>query len=167
MKKGSSVILIILFIIFNYLSAYTQTRVAVLPFQNLYGLLTLNTWSYDLQDSLLKSLKEQDPEEKFYRIIPYDSIEVLLAELNLDPTNPQYPTDMWKVVKKLNAQLVVMGSFNIEAKRYLINCYIFNIETKLANPKYQAKDIFKKEKNIMDAIPIIVDRLVPGLKGEK
>ena len=166
MKKGFSFIFIAALIALSFANSYSQTRIAVIPFQNLYGLMTLNTWCYDLQDSLLKSLKLQDPDEKYYHIIPSDSIEALLAELNLDPTNPQYPTDMWKVVKKLNARYVVSGTFNIQAKRYLINCYIFDINTKLANPKYQAKDIFKKEADVMESIPIIVDRILPGLKGE-
>ena len=66
--------------------AKSQTRYAVLPFQNMEGKIDLNIWSYKLQDSLQKALMKLDPENKFMQIVPADSIEDALAEINLDPT---------------------------------------------------------------------------------
>ena len=65
-----------------------QQRLAVLPFKNLDGNLDYNEWCYNIQDSLSKSMRNSDPEEKRFHIVPIDSVELVLAEFNLDPDNP-------------------------------------------------------------------------------
>ena len=137
----------------------SQPRITILPFQNMDGNLALNIWCYNLQDSLAKALIELDPNQEHFKIVPLDSVEVLLTEFNLDPTNPQYPSDIWKVVKLLNVQKVITGNFNTQAGYYLINAYVYDVRTKLPHPLYQAKDIFKTEKEIYDAVPIIVESI--------
>ena len=150
-------------LIFSVTISFGQVKIAVLPFQNMDGLLDYNIYSYKLQDSLFKALKALDPEGKYFKLVKIEDIETLLSDLNLDPTNPQYKTDMWKAVAMLDVKKVVTGNFNVEAKRFLINAYIYDVETKLPNLKHQARNIFKKEKDIMKAVRIIVKRLKPAL----
>jgi len=112
------IIILTIFLFFNYAFSQPvgQIRVAILPFENADGRMEYNIWSYQLQDSLAKYLISKDPNEFNYRIVPIDSIEILLAELNINPYNPQYASDMWKVVEKLNCQKVISGNFNIQHK---------------------------------------------------
>jgi TolB-like protein len=161
MKKFTA--FFILFSLFLPVLIFAQIRVAVLPFQNMDGDLTLNVLSYKLQDSVANLLRQYDSTQKHFVIIPSDSIDLLVSQFNLDPTNPQYPTDMWKAVKLLNANAVISGTFNRKAERILINAYIYDVNTKLAYPDYQARDIFKPEDKVMEAVPIIVKKLLPGL----
>ncbi len=140
-----------------------QIRIAVLPFQNMDGDLSLNILSYKLQDSVANLLWQHDSEQKHFVIIPSDSIDFLVSQFNLDPTNPQYPTDMWKAVKMLNADVVISGTFNRKAERILVNAYIYDVKTKLAYPEHQARDIFKPEDRVMEAVPLIAKKLLPGL----
>ena len=106
------------------------------------GDLKYNIWSYNLQDSLTKSMGNLEQNGTSYYIVPADSVEIMLADLNLDPNNPQYQTDMWKVAKKLNVKKVVTGNFNIQANRFLLNAYVYDVKLKLPHPQYQARDIF-------------------------
>lgn len=142
-----------------------QIRVAILPFENADGRMEYNIWSYQLQDSLAKYLFSKDPNEYNYRIVPIDSIEILLAEMNINPFNPQYPSDMWKAVKKLNCQKVITGNFNIQHSKFLINAYVYIPELKLPDPRYQVRDIFKdfNDEDIYSAVEIIGKRLRPAL----
>lgn len=94
--------------------------------------------------------------------MPQDSVEAILASLNLDPMNPQYQSDMWKAVDALNVDRVIIGNFNIQAGKFLINAYIYDPTIKLPDPRYQAKDIFKSEDKIYECIPIITKRLRPA-----
>ncbi|MFH1050149.1 MAG: hypothetical protein V1779_04355 [bacterium] len=141
----------------------SQTRIAVLPFQNQEGKIDLNIWCYQLQDSLQKALLALDAEQQQFQLVPGDSIEDLLAELNLDPTNPQYPTDMWKAVTSLNVEKVVSGNFYIRAGKLLINAYVYDVRTKLPDQKHQAKNIFKDIDDGLSSIEIIVHKLKPLL----
>lgn len=168
MKKFFVVFLFNLFIIgfiYQNLNAVVpgQVRVAILPFENADGRMDYNIWSYQLQDSLAKFLREKDPEEYNYRIVPIDSIEALLAEMNIDPANPQYPSDMWKVVDKLQCNKVITGNFNIQGGKFLLNAYIYIPELKLPDPRYQVKDIFKDLDKAYDAVPIIGKKLRPAI----
>ncbi|MFA6571925.1 MAG: hypothetical protein WCT77_11895, partial [Bacteroidota bacterium] len=153
-------IAVIAFIVITATFAFAQSRVAVLPFENKDGKLSLNVIAYKLQDSLTKSLIAKDPEEKYYRVVPIDSIEALLAQFNLDPTNPQYASDVWKAVKQLHIKYVLLGNFNVNSGNFLINAYIFNVHTKIAVPRYQAKDIFKTEEKVMESIPEIIESII-------
>jgi TolB-like protein len=143
--------------------AISQTRIVVLPFANMDGNIKLNIYSYKLQDSLFKALQQFDPDGKNFQLVPLDSVEIILADLNLDPNNPQYQTDMWKAVKLLKVQKVVSGNFNLQAERFLINGYIIDVETKLYDKANQARDIFKKEERILEAVPTIIKRISPAL----
>jgi TolB-like protein len=164
MKKVITLCFIAFTLCFSFqFSAFAQTRIAVLPFQNQEGKIDLNVWSYQLQDSLQKALLALDTKQEYFQLVPADSIENLLAELNLDPTNPQYPSDMWKAVASLNVEKVVSGNFYIRAGKLLINAYIYDVRTKLPDSKYQAKNIFKDVEEGMSAIEIIVAKLKPLL----
>jgi TolB-like protein len=158
---------IIAFLILSGAALFAQpVRVAVLPFQNQDGNMDLNIWSYKLQDSVAIDLRANDQDENVFRIVPIDSIEMILAEMNLDPNNPQYPSDVWKAVEKLNVDLVISGTFNFQANRILINAYVYDPKIKLADPRFQAKDIFKKPDAVMEAVPRIVKQLLPALKPQ-
>jgi len=139
---------------------YSQTRIAVIPFNNMDGNVQYNEWCYNLQDSLMKELMKYDVDGKFFHIVPIDSVEAVLAEINMNPDNPQYESDLWQAIAKLNVRDVITGNFKIQAKRFLINAYIYDVGTKLPKPEYQVRDIFKKEDKIYEAIPIIARTMV-------
>ncbi|HPI20177.1 MAG TPA: hypothetical protein PKY56_07385 [Candidatus Kapabacteria bacterium] len=151
-------------ILLSTMIANSQTRIAVLPFQNMDGDMNLNLWCYELQDSLAKALLSEDPEEQYYRIVPNDSVEALLTEFNIDPSNPQYQSDVWKTIKLLNVKKVVTGNFNVQYNNILINAYIYNVRTRVADPEFQAKDIFLEKPEFIKSISIILPNLIPGLK---
>jgi TolB-like protein len=153
--------LIILCLSFSSLSA--QTRLAVLPIQNMDGKMDMNIYCYKIQDSLYKTLVTLDPQSTNFVVVPPDSIEALLTELNIDPTNPQYPSDMWKIVKRLNIQKVICGNFNLSSGKFLMNAYIYDVRTKMPNNQYQARDIFLDMDKIMDCVPQIMKELQPAL----
>ncbi len=147
-------------------SLNAQVRVAVLPFTNMHGDAKFNIWCYNLQDSLAQELQVVDPEEKLIQIVPMDSVESVLAEMNLDPANPQYASDLWLAVEKLNVEYVITGNFKVQAKRFLINAYIYDVVTKLPNVDHQVRDIFKKETCIYESVPIIANTLIKAFKPE-
>ncbi len=157
--------LIFLSILILSASAFAQNRIAVLPFKNMDGKMDYNIWCYELQDSLEKKLIEDDPDTLNYVVVPFDSVDILLAEYNLDPTNPQYETDMWKAVKKLKIERVVSGNFYIQRNRLIINAYVYDVEHKQPHPEYQAKNIFKSEDKVLTAVPIIAKKLRQAVIG--
>lgn len=141
-----------------------KTRIVVLPFQNMDGRLELNVVSYQLSDSLNLKLLEDEELAGIIEIVPLDSVEMIMADMNLDPTNPQYPSDMWKAIALLNVSKVVTGNFNVQAERFLINAYIYDVATKLPDPDYQVRDIFKKREKLFESVNIISRRIKEGLK---
>lgn len=161
MKSTQKIKLILLLFFISVLNLNSQIRIAFFPFQNKDGDMKFQHWCYDLQDSLYRVFLERDPEGQYYQIVPPDSVELLLTEMNMDPANPQYETDMWTAAKKLNARKVVTGNFNYQAERYLINAYIYDVRTKLAHPQFQARDIFKSEERIYESISEITEALLP------
>ncbi|MBS1561239.1 MAG: hypothetical protein JSS89_06515 [Bacteroidetes bacterium] len=140
-----------------------QTRVAVLPFRNMDGAIKYNPWCIQLADSLTKELLAIDPAQKKFMIIPADSIEMAISELNLDPTNPQYESDVWKAVKSLHADRVIQGNFFMQHERVLLNAYIFDPETKMSDPTNQAKNMYKSPSAILEVIKPMARKLHPGL----
>lgn len=160
-----NLIISVLFI-FSF-SLFAQTRIAILPFSNLDGDYALNKWCYDLQDSLAKAFKELDPEEKEIVIIPADEINTALTNAGVEANSPTFDSDKWKIVPDLKIDKIISGTFRITAKRFLINSYIYYPETQLSDPDFQARDIFKKEEKIMEAIPMIVRQLSKAFIKEK
>lgn len=140
-------------------------RVAVFPFYNMDGNLDYEMWSYDLQDSLAKKLALDDPDELNYRIVPVDSVEIILAEFNLDPTNPEYESDMWKAAEALNVKRVVSGDFIKQSGKFVVNAFVYDVHLKLPHPQYQAKNLFKPEERLYSVIPIIAKRLRQAVIG--
>ncbi|MFA7325280.1 MAG: hypothetical protein WC121_01325 [Candidatus Kapaibacterium sp.] len=160
MKK----IILVLSLLIAATTLFAQTRVAVLPFQNMDGNVDYNILCYDLQESLTTALIDADDSGEEYYIVPADSVEIVLSELNLDPSNPQYKSDLWKAVQLLNIKKVVVGTFNKQSDKFLINTYIYDVKMRMAYPNNQAKDIFKTREQILEAIPEIVSAIQPGLK---
>jgi len=143
--------------------AVAQTRVAILPFRNMDGAIKYNPWCMQLSDSLTKELLAIDPSQKKFIIIPADSIEMAISELNLDPTNPQYESDVWKAVKSLRAERVIQGNFFMQHERVLLNAYIFDPDTKMSDPVNQAKNMYKSPAAILEVIKPMARKLHPGL----
>lgn len=141
----------------------THKRVVVLPFQNLDGDIKYNLWKYELSDSLRALLQEMDPDEQHYHLIDPDSVEMAIGEFNLDPTNAQYESDVWRAVESLNASHVIQGNFLLRGDRVLINCYLYDVEFKISDRENQAKNIYKKPDSYMTAVPKIATAIHPGL----
>jgi TolB-like protein len=148
------------------LAAAAQVRVVVLPFRNMAHDIKYTPWNYQFADSLRSALLEADPSGTTYQIVSADSVELALADLNLDPDNPQYESDMWKAVRNLKAQKAVQGNFQLRGDRVLINCYIYDMESMLADATNQAKDIYKSPTTFLEAIRPIVKRILPGLSPQ-
>jgi len=139
-----------------------QERIAVLPFRNMDGLLSLTPLCSQLADTVAVELAKTDPQEKFIHVVPSDSVNEVLASLNLDPQNPQYDSDMWKAVAMLNIRRVVSGGFNLQGDKLLVNVYIYEVTTKLPDAVNQAKNLFKPKDQIMEIIPKIIKKISPA-----
>ncbi len=145
-------------------SAFSQPRVAVLPIKNSDGNFALNVYCYKIADSLRAALTLSELNGKQFTVVSEDSVAAVLAELNLDPNNAQYESDLWKSIAKLNCQYAITGTFNVNGGRMLLNVYCYNVASKMADQTNAAKNIFKAPEKILDMIPIIRDRLIPALK---
>ncbi|MDD3125125.1 MAG: hypothetical protein PHV24_04760 [Candidatus Kapabacteria bacterium] len=157
MKK---IILAIAVLVLVAMQGFAQVpKVAFIPYTNMDGNMELNKWCYSLQDSLQKYFAAADAEEKSMKIVPFDEIEIILADMNLDPTNPQFASDMWKVVEQLNVDYVISGNFVLKANRFLINTYIYDVNMKLPVTTNQARDIFVPLDNVLKAIRPIGKKL--------
>ncbi len=145
-------------------SAFAQQRVAVLPFRNMDRDIQYNAWSVQLADSVYKALRQHEGNGTDYVLIEPDSIEMAIADLNLDPTNPQYESDMWKAVRTLGATKAVQGNFQLRGDRVLINCYVYDMSSMLPDGTNQAKDLYKSITTFLETVRPIVKRIAPGLK---
>ena len=147
-------------------SLSAQMRVVVLPFRNMTHDIKYNPWNYQFADSLRSALQEADPQGASYTVVPGDSIDLALADLNLVPNNPHYVSDMWKAVRNLGAQKAVQGNFQMRGERVLINCYVYDMESMMADGTNQAKDIYKTPTTFLESIRPIVKRILPGLSPQ-
>lgn len=152
-----------LVIVLASVAAIAQTRVVVLPFRNMDGEIRYNVWSQQLSDSLTKDLLAADPVQSKFVVIPHDSVEMAISELNLDPTNPQYQSDVWKAVKGLGAVMVVQGNFFLRGDRVLMNAYVYDMSTRMSHSTCFAKDIYKTPTTYMEAVPFMAKKLYPAL----
>jgi TolB-like protein len=161
--KYFRIVILALVVMLAASQAFAQKRIAVVPFRNMDGLIDYNTWSIELQDSIFKAITAVDPAQKAFVLIPIDSMEAAVAELNLDPTNPQYESDLWKAMKGLGASHVVQGNFFLQGQRVLLNCYVYDIETKMPHPTFQAKGIVKSPTTYMEAVAPMTKKIYPAL----
>jgi TolB-like protein len=158
--------LLILFgitLLFSADFAFAQKRIAVLPFRNMDGNMALNQWCVRLSDSVATGLRQADSLHQFYTVVPQDSVAEVLASLNLDPMNPQYESDLWKAIAMLNVERAITGNFNIQYGKMLINAYNYDVQSKLPHPTSQAKNLFRTQDKTLEAVPVILNKLLPGL----
>lgn len=145
-------------IVLTSTAALAQVRVAVLPFKNKGGNLEYLEMSYGLADSLAVMLAELEMKEGV-ELVPVEEVEFVLADLNLDPNNDQYESDMWKAVEILEVDKVVTGVFNVKYDKVFINAFIYDVETKLPDDQFKAENIYKRMESYLSAVKIIAKRL--------
>ncbi|MBU3742203.1 MAG: hypothetical protein FGM24_07945 [Candidatus Kapabacteria bacterium] len=143
--------------------AVAQTRVAVLPFRNMDGNIKYNVWTIEIADSLRTALANVDPSQTAFVIVPADSVEMAISELNLDPTNPQYESDVWKALGGLGVTKVVQGTLLLQGERVLINGYVYDLATKMPDATNQAKNIYKSATTYLESVSIMARKLHPAL----
>jgi hypothetical protein len=134
-------------------------KIAILPYSNLDGNFDLNQYCYQLQDSLTKAFDAIDPEHQKIVVIPVSTVNAALTAQGIDANTPTFDTDKWNIVPALQVDRIISGNFRITSKRFLINSYIYYPDNQMQDPDFRAKDIFKKEEAIFDAIPMIVRQL--------
>lgn len=162
-----SFISIFALMIFSYITVLPQERVAVLPFYNMDGKEELNAFCYQLQDSLSKELiVNNNGEIKFY-IVPNDSIELVLAEMNFDPNSPSYKDDLWKALEKLKCKKAVIGELQQQGSKLVVNASLCIVEMRLPIPQYQMRNLFVKPEEIYKVIPPICKKLLPGVIAQQ
>ena len=162
MKRAA--LLSIAVLILSAIGASAQLRVIVLPFRNMDGKIDYNIWQYELADSLRNTLHAMDPNEEHFHIVDPDSVEMAIAEFNLDPTNAQYESDVWRAVDLIGADKVIQGNFFLRGERVLMNAYVYDVEFKMADQVNKAKDIYKTPSSYLKAVKKMAKLLYPGLK---
>ncbi|MCX7930530.1 MAG: hypothetical protein N2663_07410 [Chlorobi bacterium] len=145
-------------------AATAQVRVAVLPIKNLDGNMRLLTYSYAIADSLRTLFMHHPDHGTGFTVIPADTMEQALAEFNLDPTSPQFESDLWRAIARLNCKYAITGSFEVTGGRMVLNLYAYDVTTKLADPTNAARNLFKAPEYIFEVLPTAVKKLVPALK---
>jgi TolB-like protein len=145
-------------------SLCAQVRVAVLPVKNLDGNMQLLTYSYAIADSLRALLVAHPEHGRAFVVVPADTVEQVLSEFSLDPTSPQFESDLWRAIAKLNCTYAITGSFEITGGRMVLNLYAYDVATKLADQTNAARNLFKAPEHIFEVLPIAVRKLVPALK---
>ncbi|GAB5466104.1 MAG: hypothetical protein Kapaf2KO_15400 [Candidatus Kapaibacteriales bacterium] len=156
-------LLLILFSLFGFINA--QTKVTVLPFSNVSGEIERNIIAYDLQETIYALLENQVGEE--VELVPLEEVEFELSELNLDPSNPQYESDLWKAIANLGVKKVLLGSYDHDNGKYLVNAYVYDSRMKLPHPKYQSKDHFIEIDKVTELSSKIVEDLLPAIDKSK
>ncbi len=141
---------------------WAQTRLAVLPFRNMDGDLRYNQWCYRFADSVAALLAAADTTQQHYVLVPRDSLELVLGELNLDPTTPQYDSDIWKAARLLGAEKVITGNFNLLPGKILLNAYLYDVRTQ--REEAAARNLYRAEAKADELSRIVVERLMPHLR---
>lgn len=144
-----------------------QVRVAVLPFLNTEGSMDYNERSYQLADTINAVLTEISRTDGSFVVVPPDSVQEIISTLNLDPTNPQYESDVWRAVETLNVDRVVSGAFNVKYGKIIINANVFDVKTKLADQVHAAKSIYKAYDKTFEAIPAIIKAILPAVNKKQ
>jgi len=147
----------------SVIASEAQPRVAVMPFRNMDGRMQFDPYSKTLADSLRTMLMHSEAGQGRFYMIPGDSITAVLATINTDPNNPQYDSDLWFAIEKLQADYVVWGNFNVQGEKFLINAYVYDFETKLADPANQAKNLYKAPEQALETVPVMTRKLLPAL----
>ncbi len=147
-----------IFLIFN-VALFSQIKIAILPFSNLDGNSDYNKYCYEIQDSLTKAFLEVDIEKKFIDVLSLEEVDNAMSDMNLDANAPNFDGQKWNVLEILKCDRVISGTFRVVGERFVINSYIYYPETRISDQTHQAKDIFKKEEKILEAIPVIVRKL--------
>lgn len=141
-----------------------QVRVAVLPVKNSTGNLKLLSYSYAIADTLRTLLAAHPDNGKTFFVIPADSIEQALAEFSVDPSSPQYESDLWRAIARLQCKYAITGSFDVTGERMVLNLYVYDVATKLADQTHAARNLFRAPEKIFEVLPRAVKQLVPALK---
>lgn len=147
-------------------SLVAQTRIAVLPFRNTHGSMEYNERCYQLADSIASQLTAMAAADPSITFVPSDSVMEVLSMLNLDPTNPQYESDMWRAVEQLAVDQVVTGTFNVRYNKIFINASVYNVQNKLADNVNAARSIREPLDKMLEAVPVIVEKIFPAI-GKK
>lgn len=154
-------------IIMSAVYASSQERVAVLPFYNMDGKEQLNAFCYQLQDSVTKELiKCKTPESQFH-IVPIDSIELVLAEMNFDPNSPSYKDDLWKALEKLKCKKVIIGELQEQGTKLVVNASLCIVDLRLPIPQYQLRNLFVKPEEICRVVVPICKKMLPGINSQQ
>lgn len=163
----SGVSVALLLVLLSETSVSAQERVGVFPFRNMDGQIEYNIWCARLSDSLAIAMQNEDSLHAVFYIVPSDTVAEILAEMNLDPSNPQYESDKWKAAERLGISRVISGNFNIQSGgKMSLNAYIYDVGTKLPDGVNQAKNLYREINKALETIPRMVKKLLPALKPQ-
>jgi TolB-like protein len=162
-----SLISIFALIIVSYITVFSQQRIAVLPFYNMDGKEELNKFCYQLQDSLSKELIVNNKGDVKFYVVPNDSIELVLAEMNFDPNSPSYKDDLWKALEKLKCNKAVIGELQQQGSKLVVNASLCIVDLRLPIPAYSLRNLFVKPEEIYKVIPPICRKLLPGVLAQQ
>jgi TolB-like protein len=161
----SKYVLLLLGLCFSIMSMHAQDRIAVLPFSNLDGKEEMNQYCQMFQDSLIKYFIDGDVEEFNYRIVPADSIQIMLDQIGTYPEKPSYQDDLWGVIEKLGCKRAVIGELMMNGNKMVVNVSVYDVEMRLPLPGHQIRNLFATPDKLSLLYPRICKKLRPGILG--
>ena len=161
----SKYVLLLLGLCFSIMSAQAQYRVAILPFSNLDGKEEMNQYCKMFQDSLISHFVAGDIEEFNYRIVPADSIQIMLDQIGTYPEKPSYQDDLWGVIEQLGCKRAIIGELMMNGEKMVVNVSVYDVEMRLPIPQYQIRNLFATPDKLSALYPRICKKLRPAVLG--
>lgn len=112
---------------------YGRLSVVVMPFKNMTGDANLNIWEVGIQDNIITYLSK-DPKD--LKVLQTESIRILFQKEGLSDYKIRR-SDTISLLRKLHANVAIMGTIGISDSNLRINTRLINPETRKIFKSFQ------------------------------
>jgi TolB-like protein len=148
-------------------SEQKPTIVVIVPFKNLDGIAKYDSVTWSFPRALEKVIEANPNYGKTFELITVDDMldQMLALNVEVNPHAVNYETDVFDIAERLNARLIIFGSYKVKYGKANFSVKVFDMKTMLPD-SHKAERIIVPYEESLSVVNKVAEKILPAFAGD-
>lgn len=141
--------------------------VVIFPFKNLDGVAKYDSLIWEFPRALAEYINQNPTAGTAFDLITIDDMldQMLALNVEVNPHAVNYETDVFDIAQRLDADLIIFGSYKVKYEKVNFAVKVFDINTMLPDEN-SAERIIIPYDDALSVVQKVGDKILPAFGGE-
>ncbi len=140
--------------------------VVIMPFENLDGVAKYDSVTWTFPKALEQEILKSPNSGKTFELITVEDLldQMLALNVEVNPHAVNYENDIFDIAERLNADMVIFGSYKVKYDKANFSVKVYDLKTMLPD-SHKAERIIVPYDESLSVVSKVAEKILPAFAG--